>query len=124
MAITNQELSAAILTLQQSHQAMQTQVSTMNSENPLQAQGIRANSSGIENIRGELLSLENKTNNTVEPALLKLSETIKTLQNTLGRLAPVSTQVDQLQSNWKNMSEDMQARVVPIASAQDHTPRA
>ena len=76
MAITNQELSAAVLTLQQSYHTLQLQYNTMNDENLLQAQNIRANSSGIENIRGELLSLENKLNDTVEPALIKLSETM------------------------------------------------
>ena len=89
IAMANQELSAAVLALQQSHHTLQLQYNTMNDENLLQAQNIRANSSGIENVRGELLSLESKLNDTVEPALIKLSETMQTLQNTLDHLGPL-----------------------------------
>ena len=59
----------------------------------------------------------NKLNDTVEPALIKLSETMQTLKNTLDHLGPLSTKVDQLESNWKKVSEEMQARVSPIVSA-------
>ena len=41
--MSNQELSAAVLALQQSHHTLQLQHNMMNDENLLQAQNIRAN---------------------------------------------------------------------------------
>ena len=73
----------------------------MNDENLLQVQNIRANSSGIENLRRDLLSLENKLNDTVKPALIKLSDTMQTLQNTLDHLGPLWTKVAQLGQTGK-----------------------
>ena len=117
MAMTNMELSTAVRELQQHQQAMQRQYNEMQTENVMQANNIRANSGQIDGIRAELLSLENKLNDTVEPALAKLGETMQTLQSTLDHLGPLSAQVDQLTANWKKMSEDMQAQVAPIVSA-------
>ena len=104
MAMTSQEVSAAVRTLQQGQKTLQQLYAARQNEKVLKANNIRANSTSIDNIRGELLALENKHNDTVEPVLAKLSKTMSTLQSTLDYLGPLPAQVDKLTSSWKKMS--------------------